>query len=183
MINKVILVGNVGQDPEIRMTGTGTKVARLTVATSERIKDKNGAYNDRTEWHTVIAWRSLADIAEQHIRKGAQLYVEGSIHYRKYTDKSNIDRISTDIQATTIRLLGRKPATQQNDQPQNVGYQQPQPQSQTYSGYAQSAAGQYPAQGQYQQTQPAAPAPAPASQYAQVPAKPSQQEPDDDLQF
>jgi len=167
MINKVILVGNVGHDPDVRLTATGTKVAKITVATTERFKDKNGVNSDRTEWHTVIAWRSLADIAEQHIRQGAQLYVEGSIHYRKYTDKSNIDRTSTDIQATTIRLLGRKPAPQQNDQPQ----------PQTYGGYAQPVAEQYPAQSQYQPAPQSAPAPAP--QYGQAPAQPSPQDADD----
>ena len=81
-INKVILVGNVGKDPEIRHLQGGASVATITLATSERYKDRSGETREMTEWHTVIAWRQLADLAENYIRKGSQLYVEGKIRSR-----------------------------------------------------------------------------------------------------
>lgn len=102
MLNKVILIGNVGDDPNIRNLEGGVKVATLRIATNEYFKD-----NKHTEWHTVVAWRGLADVAEKYIKKGTLVYVEGKIRRRKYTDKDGNERYSFEIQADVIRMLGR----------------------------------------------------------------------------
>lgn len=109
MINKAILVGNVGQDPEIRSLENETKVATFSLATSERFNDRNGQRQERTEWHRVVAWRNLAGIVEQYVHKGTQVYIEGRITYRQYKDKDGNDRTSTEIVASDLKLLGRNP--------------------------------------------------------------------------
>ncbi len=108
-VNKVILVGNVGKDPEVRYLDSGVAVATITLATSERgYTLSNGTQvPERTEWHNVIAWRGLAEIAEKYIRKGSQLYVEGKITTRKW-EKEGVTRYATEIVAENIELLGRK---------------------------------------------------------------------------
>ena len=109
MINKVILIGNVGSDPDVRTLSSGAKVAKIQVATSEKFKDKaTNSTTTRTEWHNIILWRNLAEWAEKYIRKGAQIYIDGSIHYRKYTDQSGVEKYATDITANDFKLLGRK---------------------------------------------------------------------------
>ena len=108
MINKVILVGNVGSDPSYRVMDGGVKSCTFRVATTERFKKDDGTYNEQTEWHTIMCWSALADIADKHIRKGDRLYVEGSLHYRKYTDKDNIERNVTSITAKEIKMLSPK---------------------------------------------------------------------------
>ena len=126
-LNKVLLIGNVGKDPEVRHLQGGASVATITLATSERYRDRNGEMREQTEWHTVIAWRQLADLAENYIRKGSQIYVEGRIRSRSWDDQNGQKRYVTEIQADTIQLLGRRndnPATQQPTQPQQ-GYGQP----------------------------------------------------------
>ena len=132
-INKVILVGNVGKDPEIRHLQGGASVATITLATSERFKDRNGESRELTEWHTIIAWRQLADLAENYIRKGSQIFVEGRIRSRSWDDQNGQKRYVTEIQADTIQLLGRRsdnPGAQQPSQQQ--GYNAPaQPQHHT----------------------------------------------------
>lgn len=134
-INKVILVGNVGKDPEIRHLQGGASVATITLATSERYKDRNGESREQTEWHTVIAWRQLADLAENYIRKGTQLYVEGRIRTRSWDDQNGQKRYATEIQADTIQLLGRRGdnagSGQSYGQPQPSQHTQPQPVQQT----------------------------------------------------
>lgn len=107
-VNKVILIGNVGKDPEIRHLESGAAVATITLATSERYKDRNGEQKELTEWHTVIAWRQLADLAQNFIRKGTQIYVEGRIRSRSWDDQNGQKRYVTEIQADTIQLLGRR---------------------------------------------------------------------------
>ncbi len=107
MINKVILVGNVGNDPEVRHLNDGLSVARISLATSEYYTDKTGKQVTQTEWHRVVAWRHLAKLAEQYIRKGSQLYIEGKISTTQY-DKNGETRYSTEIVASEIRLLGRR---------------------------------------------------------------------------
>ncbi len=102
MLNKVILIGNVGADPEIRTLDSGTKVASLRVATNEYYKD-----NKHTEWHSVVAWRGLADVVEKYVKKGTLLYVEGRIRRRDYEDKDGNKRYSFEIVADVIRMLGR----------------------------------------------------------------------------
>lgn len=96
-INKVILVGNVGRDPEVRDFGDGQKVVRLSLATSERWKDKSGQRQERTEWHNVSIYGALADIAERYVTKGSRLYLEGKLQTRKYQAKDGSDRYATDI--------------------------------------------------------------------------------------
>lgn len=109
-INKAILVGNVGKDPEIRYLDSGVAVATITLATTERgYTLANGTQvPDRTEWHNIVAWRGLAEIAEKYIKKGSQLYVEGKITTRKW-EKDGITRYNTEITAENIELLGRRP--------------------------------------------------------------------------
>lgn len=106
MINKAILLGNVGQDPEVRTTQSGQSVATIRFATSEKVKDKDGNWNERTEWHTVVAWGKLAEIVQKYAPKGKQLYIEGRLQTRKWQDKNGQDRYSTEIVAETIKLLG-----------------------------------------------------------------------------
>lgn len=108
MINKVILVGNVGADPEIKMLDSGVKVARLRLATTERIADKTtNETREQTEWHNVILWRALADVADKYVRKGSRLYVEGKISYREWQDKEGVKRTSTDITANEMKMLNK----------------------------------------------------------------------------
>ncbi len=107
-VNKAILVGNVGKDPEVRHLEGGTSVARFTLATSETYKNKSGELVTNTEWHNIVAWRQLSDLAEKYIRKGRQLYVEGKITNRQYDDKDGNKRYISEIVADNIRLLGKK---------------------------------------------------------------------------
>ena len=106
-INKVILVGNLGADPEVRYTGGGTAIASLRIATSEQWTDKqSGQKQERTEWHRVKLFGRLAEIAGEYLKKGRQVYVEGSLRTDKYTDKDGIERYSTDIIANDLQMLG-----------------------------------------------------------------------------
>ena len=109
MINKVILVGNVGLDPEVRALESGVKVARVRLATSERYTDRQtNETKELTEWHTVTLWRNLADVVDKYVHKGSQIYVEGSLRTREWTDKDNQKRYTTEIVATDMKLLGRR---------------------------------------------------------------------------
>lgn len=106
-INKVILVGNLGADPEVRYTGSGTAIAILSVATSESWTDKqSGEKQERTEWHRVKLFGRLAEIAGEYLKKGRQIYIEGSLRTDKYTDKQGVERYSTDIVASEMQMLG-----------------------------------------------------------------------------
>jgi single-strand DNA-binding protein len=105
-VNKVILVGRLGANPEVRSLESGTKVASIRVATSEKYKDRNGNQVEATEWHNVVLWRGLADVTEKYLKKGDQVYVEGRIKTRKWTDKDGNDRYSTDIVANEMTMLG-----------------------------------------------------------------------------
>ena len=97
-VNKVVLVGNVGKNPEIRTSADGKKVASFSIATSESYKDKNGERQTKTEWHNIVVFNSvLAEIAERYVGKGSKIYVEGSLQTRKYKDKSGIDRYTTEV--------------------------------------------------------------------------------------
>lgn len=97
-VNKVILVGNVGRNPEIRQSADGKKIANFSVATSESYKDKSGQKQEKTEWHNVVVFNSgLADLVEQYVNKGSRIYLEGSLQTRKYKDKSGIDRYTTEV--------------------------------------------------------------------------------------
>jgi single-strand DNA-binding protein len=106
-INKVILVGNLGADPEVRYTGGGTAIASLRIATSEQWTDKqSGQKQERTEWHRVKLFGRLAEIAGEYLKKGRQVYIEGALRTDKYTDKDGIERYSTDIIANDLQMLG-----------------------------------------------------------------------------
>jgi single-strand DNA-binding protein len=107
-VNKVILVGHVGQDPEVRYIENNTPVCTLRLATSEVYKNKNGERVTTTEWHSVVLWRGLAEVAEKYVKKGAQLYVEGKIRTRAWEDKDKNKRYSTEIVADVMQLLGKK---------------------------------------------------------------------------
>lgn len=154
MINKVILVGNVGMDPEVRAIESGAKVARVRLATTERIFNRQtNESTERTEWHTVILWRGLADVVDRFVRKGSQLYIEGSLRTREWMDKDNQKRYTTEIIASEMKLLGKRADNPVGGQPVGQGGYQPQ------GGYAGSAA---PAGGYAQPAQqPVAPQPAP----------------------
>ena len=112
-INKVIIVGNVGKDPETRYTTSGAAITTLSVATSEQWKDKQtGENQDRTEWHRVKFFGRLAEIAGEYLRKGSQVYIEGSLRTDKYTDKEGVERYSTDIIANEMQMLGGRPGSE-----------------------------------------------------------------------
>ena len=109
-VNKAIIVGNLGRDPEVRYTANGSAVANITVATSESWKDKqSGERQERTEWHRVVFFGRLAEIAEEYLKKGAQVYIEGSIRTQKWQDKeSGQDRYTTEIVARDMQMLGSR---------------------------------------------------------------------------
>ena len=106
MLNKVILIGRLGRDPEVRYMPNGEAVCNFSVATSESWKDKNGQRQEATEWHNVTMYRKLAEIAGQYLTKGSQVYIEGKIKSRKYTDKNGIERTAYDIIANEMKMLG-----------------------------------------------------------------------------
>lgn len=141
-VNKVILVGNLGNDPEVRYMPNGNAVANLSLATSESWKDQQGQPQERTEWHRLTMYRRLAEIAGEYLRKGSQIYVEGKLQTRKWQDQSGNDRYTTEIIVDNMQMLGGR--NQQND----GGYQRS-PAAQPQSG------GQPQGQNQYQQQPPA----------------------------
>lgn len=104
-VNKVILIGNLGADPEIRHTASNVAVTTLRLATTERYKDRNGERQERTEWHNVVMWRGLAEIAERYLRKGSTIYVEGRLETRSWDDKSGQKRYTTEVVATDMTML------------------------------------------------------------------------------
>ena len=149
MINKVILVGNVGLDPEVRTLETGVKVARVRLATTERIFNRQtNETSEHTEWHTITLWRGLAEVVDKFVRKGSQIYIEGRLRSREW-ERDGQKHYATEIVADDMKLLGRR-----SDNGAQEGYQQSAP-----SSYGQ------PAPQPYHQAQPAAqPAPQPVPQ-------------------
>jgi single-strand DNA-binding protein len=108
-INKVILVGNLGKDPEVRYLEGGTAVANFPIATSETYKDRNsGERKTTTEWHNIVLWRGLAEIAEKYLKKGSQVYIEGKLKTRQWQDKEGNNRYTTEIVGDNLQMLGRK---------------------------------------------------------------------------
>ena len=180
-LNKVMLIGNVGKDPDVRYLennpqnpGNNTKVASFPLATSERYRDRNGELRENTEWHNIVVWRGNADVVEKYVRKGTQLYIEGKLRTRQWTDQTGNKRYTTEVVVDTLQLLGKRPEGE-GGQPQQGGYQ---------GGYTQQSAA--PAQPSYQPQAPVQPVqPAPAAQ----PVNPAYQgplpaaEPTDDLPF
>ena len=151
-LNKVMLIGNVGKDPEVRYldgnnpNSGSTKVAQFTLATTERYRDRNGELRENTEWHNIVAWRNSADVAEKFIRKGTQVFIEGKLRTRSWTDQTGNKRFTTEITVDNLQLLGKK-IDNPGAQPAQGGYQQPQP------------AFQQPAAPSYSQPAPVQPAP------------------------
>lgn len=112
-VNKVILVGNVGKDPEVRHLDSGIAVANMPLATSETYTAKNGEKVTTTEWHNIVLWRGLAEVAEKYVKKGRQLYIEGRIRTRSYDDKDGNKRYITEIYADNMQMLGSRQDNQQ----------------------------------------------------------------------
>lgn len=126
-VNKVILVGNVGRDPEIRHLDKGVAVANFSLATTENYTAKTGEKVSTTEWHNIVAWRQLAELSEKYIKKGSQLFIEGRIRTRAWDDKDGNKRYTTEIFADTIQLLGRREG--QSEMPNQIAATNEIPQS------------------------------------------------------
>lgn len=130
MINKITLIGRLGGDPDLRLLENGTAVCKFSLATSESYKDKNEEWQQKTEWHTVIVWRDLAERAAKNLKKGGLAYIEGKMTYRKYTDKEGTERYASEVVADNVRSLeAKEPATQEHPAQQA----QPQPKQTTAS--------------------------------------------------
>ena len=110
-VNKVILVGNLGKDPEVRYLDNGVAVANFSLATTENYKNKEGERVSQTEWHNIVLWRGLAEVAEKWLKKGSLVYVEGKIRTRKWEDKDGNNRYSTEILGDNMTMLGGKPSS------------------------------------------------------------------------
>ncbi|HMW73485.1 MAG TPA: single-stranded DNA-binding protein [Cellvibrionaceae bacterium] len=194
-VNKVILVGNVGQDPEVRYTAGGSAIANLSIATSEAWRDKqSGQMQERTEWHRVVFWARLAEIVGEYVKKGSKIYVEGRLQTRKWSDPQGVERYTTEIVASELQLLDGRGAGGPQAGGADDGYG---------GGYGQGGyepAGNYGAAPAYaaQTPQPQAPArnpapsypprqapsrPAPANQAPPQPAPPAMDSFDDDIPF
>ena len=115
-VNKVILLGNLGKDPEVRRLDDGRAVANFSLATSETYKNKSGEKVTNTEWHNIVLWSPLADIAENYLKKGSQVYIEGKISNRSYEDKDGVKKYISEVVGREITLLGRPPEQQDNTQ-------------------------------------------------------------------
>lgn len=129
MLNKVILIGNVGADPEVRTLESGVKVATLRLATTERGKDKDGNQTSHTEWHNIVLWRALADVADRYVRKGTQLYVEGRLRTREWSTREGEKRYSVEVMCDDMKMITRK---------ESAPAPQPQPQLTTAAQVAQA---------------------------------------------
>jgi len=106
-VNKVILIGNLGKDPEVRYLDNGVAVANLSLATTENYKNKDGERVSQTEWHDVVLWRGLAEVAEKYLKKGASVYIEGKIRTNKWVDKEENTRYKTEVMADKLTMLGK----------------------------------------------------------------------------
>lgn len=134
-VNKVILIGTLGKDPETKTFSNGGSVTNFSIATSERWKDKNtGEMKEQTEWHSIVLNNKLGEIAQQYLRKGSKVYIEGSLRTRKWQDQNGQDRYTTEIRGEQMQMLGDKGDNQQQAAPQQQqGYVQPKPQQQGYA--------------------------------------------------
>jgi len=173
-LNKVMLIGNVGNDPEVRYLesnpqnpAANAKVASFRLATTERYRDRSGELRENTEWHSIVVWRNNADVVEKYVHKGSQLYIEGKLRTRQWTDQTGNKRYTTEVVADSLQLLGKRPDSQGEGGAQGGGYQ---------GGYAQQPA----------QPQPVQPQPQPQAPVSNVPAgfqPTAPTEPSDDLPF
>jgi single-strand DNA-binding protein len=116
-VNKVILIGNLGKDPEVRYLDNGVAVANMSIATTENYKNKEGDRISQTEWHDVVLWRGLAEIAEKYLKKGSSVYIEGKIRTNKWVDKDENTRYKTEILADKLNMLGRSVNSDDNNTP------------------------------------------------------------------
>jgi len=190
-VNKVILVGNIGGDPEVRYMPSGNAVTNVTIATSETWKDKQTGQNqERTEWHRVVFFNRLGEIAGEYLRKGSKVYVEGSLRTRKWQGQDGQDRYTTEIVASEMQMLDSRGGSSEGGYQapqQQGGYQQQAPQQQAPQQQApKQNYQQAPQQAPQQQNRPAAPAPQQQSQPApqQAPqAAPNCDDFDDDIPF
>ena len=114
---KVMLIGNLGKDPELKFMPNGEAVANITLATSEVWKDKNGVKQEKTEWHRVTFFRRLAEIVGEHLKKGSSIYLEGRLETRKWTDKEGVERYTTEIIANEMKMLGKPPESGDRQEP------------------------------------------------------------------
>lgn len=111
-VNKVILVGNLGKDPEVKYLDNGVAVANFSLATTENYKNKEGERVSQTEWHNIVLWRGLAEVAEKYLKKGASVYIEGKVRTRKWEDKEGVTRYSTEILGDNMTMLGGRPPSE-----------------------------------------------------------------------
>jgi len=122
-VNKVILVGNLGKDPEVKYLDNGVPVANFSLATTESYKNKQGERVNQTEWHNIVLWRGLAEVAEKYLKKGASVYIEGKIKTRKWEDKEGVTKYTTEILGDNMTMLGGRPMseskTEEVSEPEN----------------------------------------------------------------
>ena len=111
MLNKIMLIGNLGRDPELNVTSDGTPVTRFSLAVSRNYKTSSGEKREETEWFNIVAWRQLAETCERYLHKGSKVYIEGRVTQRKYTDKNGLERTSVEVQATDMEMLDSKTAS------------------------------------------------------------------------
>ena len=124
-LNKAILIGNLGKDPELRYTPSGQAVSTFSLATSRRWKDKEGQQKDQTDWHNLVAWGKQAEIAKEYLKKGSSIYVEGRIQYRSYDDKEGNKKYITEIVIQNFQMLGRKGSDGGSEAPVSADTQVP----------------------------------------------------------
>jgi single-strand DNA-binding protein len=139
-INKAILIGNVGKDPEIRHLENGTPMCSFSLATSENYTNKSGEKVTNTDWHNIVLWRQLAEVAGKYVKKGSQVYIEGRIKSRSYDDKDGNKKYITEIVGDTLKLLGRKPDDSGSSAPAATSAHEPRAQQEA-DVYAQGAVG------------------------------------------
>ncbi len=130
-LNKVLLIGNLGKDPDLRYTPSGRAVANFSIATNEQWKDKEGQTQTRTEWHNIVVWGRQAEIAKDYLRKGKQIYLEGRLQTRNYDDKDGNKRYITEIVSDRFLMLGRKSEDSMPGEPSRTGAARPSGDSQT----------------------------------------------------
>jgi single-strand DNA-binding protein len=109
MLNKILLIGNLGRDPELNVTSDGTPVTKFSLAVSRRYKSANGEQKEETEWFNIVAWRQLAETCERYLHKGSKVYIEGRLTQRKYTDREGVQRTSVEVIASNMEMLDKKP--------------------------------------------------------------------------
>lgn len=116
MLNKILLIGNLGKDPDLQVTQDGTPFTRFSLAVNHRTRGASGETKQETDWFNVIAWRSLAEITERYLHKGSKVYVEGRLVQRRYTDKNGIDRLAVEVVADDVQFLDSKPSSAASDE-------------------------------------------------------------------